>query len=233
MARQTEQICGSLPHLSITPFGVDLDWFPANSAVCQSEQITIGTVKSLKSFYGIDLLIRAFASCRRIVAQSNVELSNRLRLMIVGDGVVRQELEALARDCGIMGVTTFVGAVPHEQVRDYLAKLDVYVAMSRRESFGVAVLEASACGKPVVVSDVGGLPEVVQEGHTGFIVASGDIDALADRLVRLITSPELSMTLGQQGRRFVEDNYDWEDSVQRMIDVYDRVHLHSNASATS
>ena len=92
------------------------------------------------------------------------------------------------------------GPVPHEKVPDILGQLDIYVAASRWESFGVAVLEAAACGLPVVVSDVGGLPEVVEHGITGFVVRREDPGSVADALIRLVSSGELRRRMGDAAR---------------------------------
>ena len=127
-------------------------------------------MKTLAATYGIDLLIQAFST---LVADPLLQadgLAQRLRLLIVGDGPEYATLTSLAQTLGVSAVTTFAGVVPHCDVPAWLNRLDIYVAASRQESFGVAVLEASACGLPVVVSAAGGLPEVVRSGETGFIV---------------------------------------------------------------
>jgi glycosyltransferase involved in cell wall biosynthesis len=97
--------------------------------------------------------------------------------------------------------------------------LDIYVALSRQESFGVAVIEAGAAGRPVVVSNVGGLPEVVRDGETGFIVPPNDPDAAADALERLVRDQLLRRQMGEAGAQHVAKNYSWDASVQTMIKV--------------
>ena len=100
--------------------------------------------------------------------------------------------------------------------------LDISVTFStdNSESFGVAVLEASACGKPVVVANVGGLPEVVENGITGFVVEPKNITELADVLNKLILNPELRIAMGKKGRERVIKKYNWDDSIKQMISVY-------------
>jgi glycosyltransferase involved in cell wall biosynthesis len=206
---------------SITPFGVDTTLFHPRVQPRQSEAITIGTVKTLRPVYGVDTLVRGFALCRRQVAQSGcAELADQLRLKIVGDGSERAALERLASDLKIAAVTQFSGAVPHDRVNEMLHELDIYVAVSRSESFGVAVLEASAAGLPVVVSHVGGLPEVVQHDRTGLIVPPDNPEALAAELSRLVANAALRQKLGDAGRCFVVENYRWEACVSRMIELY-------------
>src|SRR5262249_3117577 len=151
----------------------------------------IGTVKKLEVKYGIDTLIHAFA---KLSAPPHGFLPI---LRLVGEGQQEPELRALATTAGVSARVEFVGAVPHGQVPDQLRQFDVFVAASRldSESFGVAVIEASACELPVVVTRVGGLPEVVRDGETGLIVPKGDIGALANALQQLLDSDSLRMAL--------------------------------------
>ncbi|NQU86186.1 MAG: DNA recombination protein RmuC, partial [Mariniphaga sp.] len=103
---------------------------------------------------------------------------------------------------------------------DYLNLMDIYVAMSRSESFGVAILEASACQLPVVVSNIGGLPEVVQDKITGFIVGSEDVEACADALVSLVKDRNLRNQMGKAGRKFVKEHYEWTYCSKLMLNIY-------------
>ena len=220
MAEQTRSLCGDIERLSITPFGIDVDKF-APQPQQDPNYLTIGTVKKLMPKYGIDILIKAFAQARQAIAKSP-ELEAKLRLLLVGDGFQRQELEALAKKLDVDRVTTFVGAVPHEAVPHYLNQMDVYVAASRldSESFGVAVLEASACELPVVVSDVGGLPEVVTDGVTGYIAPKEDVAATAEAIGKLIASGTERDRLGKAGRKLVLDRYVWSENVDLMYEIY-------------
>ena len=224
MAQQTESLCPDITHLSITPFGIDIEKFRPQPK--QDENyLTIGTVKKLAPKYGIDILIKAFAQARKTAISQSPDLEQKLRLTIVGDGNQRDELESLAQQLKIDHVTNFVGAVLHEQVPDYLNQMDIYVAASRldSESFGVAVLEASACELPVVVSDAGGLPEVVQDQVTGYIAPKENVAATADAIVKLIQSKSDRQRLGAAGRKLVLERYVWQENVDLMRSTYDQI----------
>ncbi len=226
MARQVMRLVpGLLREITVTPFGVDTQRFVPMPRDSADDSITIGTVKSLADKYGIDTLIRAFALLRADRELQARGLSQKLRLLLVGDGPSRAALQRLTIELGVADATRFAGAVAHDAVPEWLNRLDIYVAASRMdsESFGVAVIEASACGVPVVVSDAGGLPEVVDEGHSGFVVERDRPDLLADRLKRLVLDPALRRALGDGGRRLVLERYDWEDCVDRMLECYERV----------
>ena len=97
------------------------------------------------------------------------------------------------------------------------------MALSRKESFGVAILEASSCGIPVITSDVGGLPEVVISNETGILVKSEDISAAATAIKRLILNKEKRKEYGKNGRTYVLKNYDLKSTIKRIVDVYESV----------
>ena len=101
--------------------------------------------------------------------------------------------------------------------------MDIFATLSNSEGFGVGVLEASACGLPVVVSDVGGLCEVVRPGETGLVVSPQDPDAAARALDTLVRDPGLRAKMGAAGRAFVLENFQWSKTVDLMVDVYRRV----------
>ena len=108
-------------------------------------------------------------------------------LVLVGDGPERDTAEHEVDTLGLQKDVRFLGKV--ESVGDVLRGADLFLLPSSTESFGLAALEAMACGLPVVASAVGGIPEVVEEGKTGFLAAVGDVDAMADRALRVLEDP--------------------------------------------
>ena len=221
MSNQTQQFLTSDRHISITPFGVDFSKFDKNR-VKKSDQniITIGTVKTLKHVYGIDLLIQALAKVYNLLQQQNSQLAKKIKFRIVGGGEDLSKLQQLAENLGIGHIITFVGRVEHDVVPQELAQLDIYVALSRQESFGVAVLEAQAMGLPVVVSNVGGLPEVVKQGETGYIVETENPDQAAEMIVKLILDHQLRDNFSINAQNFARQFFSWEACAQNMKKVY-------------
>jgi glycosyltransferase involved in cell wall biosynthesis len=219
MRERTRTLASSSQHISVVPFGIDTGKFMPSPNKKESELLTIGTVKTLAHKYGIDLLIKAFAKLRK---ESSGHLADRLRLLIVGGGPEEASLKTLAKDLNINDVTQFSGPIAHHLVPDYLNQLDIYVALSRleSESFGVAVLEASACALPVVVANVGGLPEVVQHEKTGLIVDKENVDAAMKALKLLVEDELLRRELGKAGRQFTITTYDWNLNVSQLEEVY-------------
>jgi L-malate glycosyltransferase len=219
MAKETSKY--TRKPIEVTPFGVDLERFQpqAVESLFNPGDIVIGTVKTLHEKYGIEYLIRAF----RLVKERLPDLP--LRLLIVGGGPLEQELKALASRLGLDGIARFTGPVPFDQVPCYHNMLDISVSVSvaESESFGVAIVEASACEKPVVVARIGGLPEVVEEGVTGLIVPPRDAEQTAVAIERMLLSPELRTRMGKAGRERVRRLYDWNENVRHMLRIYEDV----------
>lgn len=225
MAEQTRHIAPRLGEIAVTPFGVDTGSFATDSPAptAPDAPIIIGTVKVLREKYGIDTFIDSIALLVGQLRQRAPVLAGRIRARIVGDGPQREELEKRVADLGIGDIVHFVGSVPHEDVPEELRKFDIYMALSREESFGVAIIEAGACGLPVVVSDAGGLPEVVSDGETGFVVPRENPQAAAEVLGRLVLDADLRARMGRAGRDRVVSLYEWKDNVQQMINLYEKV----------
>jgi L-malate glycosyltransferase len=224
MAQQVLRVIGDRrlrSPIAITPFGVDCKQFLAKT-VEGSERSSgrtewvVGTVKTLAPKYGIDTLIRAFSQIPERLGNYPV------RLLIAGGGPQENELKMLVHELGVERRVVFLGQIEHEKVPDALRRMDIYVAASRldSESFGVAVVEASACGLPVVVSRVGGLPEVVVDGQTGLIVEKDAPEQLAQALRRLLEAPVEAERMGRRGREWVLENFEWQSCVARMDKVY-------------
>jgi glycosyltransferase involved in cell wall biosynthesis len=202
----------------VTPFGIDSQKFRKDNFHNKNEkQITIGTIKTLAPIYGINYLIEAFSILK--IKRPNFNL----KLVIVGDGPIREDLMRFAKEKSVSEQTTFIGKIIHDKVPEYLNSFDIFIALSIEESFGVAIIEASACQLPVIVSNVGGLPEVVLNGESGFLVRSKDAEDAAEKMILLVDDIKLREKMGRKGREFVIQNYNWDNSVSQMIKIYDEI----------
>ena len=208
-------------NIIVTPFGIQIHKFYPQKvqSLFNSDQLVIGTIKTLEKKYGIEYLIRAF----RIVRNRRPHIA--LKLLIVGRGSLTEYLKSSVIELGLNEDTIFTGFVNHNDVEIYHNMLDigVYASTEDSESFGVSVLESSACGKPVIVSKVGGLPEVVEHGKTGFIVDKKNPLSIADALISLIEDKTLRDSMGKNGIEKVKKEYDWNESVNKMISVYKNI----------
>ncbi len=196
----------------IIPFGIDTNTF--NCTTRQNKTYTIGTVKALEEVYGIDILLRVYAQYREISSVSS-------QLKIFGKGNQLADLKKLASELSIQDVVSFEGFIPHDNIKSAYEKLDVYCAFSRRESFGVAVLEAQSTELPVLCSNIGGLPEVCDPA-SGALFSLDQFSEAANHL-KTLENEEIRIEKGKQARQFVCDNYDWSKSVEKMIAVYDKL----------
>lgn len=198
----------------ITPFGVDTDLFSPIENRREEDAFEIGIAKVLKEKYGIEYLIKAFN-----IFQKEKKYSNS-RLHIIGDGELEKELKALAFNNPKI---KFHGRIQNSNLPEYLNKWDVYVIPSIIESFGVSAVEASSCALPVIVSNVGGLPEVIVDKVTGIVVEKCDPYAIAEGLKVLYNDKQLRLSMGQQGRKRVLEHYSWNDNVLTMLEVYNEM----------
>jgi len=129
----------------------------------------------------------------------------RARLVMVGDGPDRPNVERQAAEDGLADVVDFVGE--QRDVVSWLSSADLFLLPSSQESFGLAALEAMACEVPVVASSVGGLPEVIADGSTGFVCDVDDVDGMADRGVSLLTEPALRQRVGHAAAADVQRRF--------------------------
>lgn len=206
-------------NILITPFGVDINVFkPVNIRLSNGkDDIVIGIVKSLEPVYGIEFLVKAFAILK-------TKLPNiSLKLLIVGDGSLRKRLEELVINLKIEETVYFTGRISYDDIYKYHNMIDIDVYPSESESFGVAVIESGACEKPVIVSNVGGLPEVVEDGKTGFVVEYGDVNAIVKALEKLVLDKRLCQTMGKNARERIMKLYDWNNNVNQMIEIYENI----------
>jgi N-acetyl-alpha-D-glucosaminyl L-malate synthase BshA len=145
----------------------------------------------------------------------------KARLVMVGDGSERTNCIHRARCLGIADECLFVGKQPN--IVDYLCASDVLLLPSEQESFGLAALEAMACELPVIASNVGGLPEVVTDGETGFLSPVGDVDKMADDVVRLVDDRKFRRQMGRAARASAIERYSTHKVIPQYIEFYERI----------
>ncbi len=140
---------------------------------------------------------------------------------MVGDGSERTNAEHRARCLGIYEHCSFVGKQP--RIVDYLSACDVLLLPSEQESFGLAALEAMACEVPVIASHVGGLPEVVTDGETGFLSPVGDVAKMSVDAARLLVDHKQRREMGQRARESAITHYRTDVVIPQYIEFYDQV----------
>jgi len=142
------------------------------------------------------------------------------RLLLVGDGELRMELESLVSELGIGQAVEFLGARPHDEIPGWMRQADVLVHCSEHEGLPMVIMEAFGCGLPVVAAGVGGIPDLVREGETGYLLDTGDDVGFARKLIKLLSQPELAARLGANARAFAETHLAKERVLERVEAVY-------------
>lgn len=217
MAEETKKYTHQ--EVKVTPFGIDIKEFCPRQVESPfaPDDIVIGTVKSLEKKYGVEYLIKAF----KILKEKYSELP--LKLLIVGGGSQTEYLKNLTKELNLSDDTIFTGHINYSDVPRFQNILDISVSLSteQSESFSVATLEACACEKPVVVSNVGGLPEIVEDNVTGLIVKKENPDEAAKAIEKLILDKELRMVMGKKGRERVNKYYNLNDNSVQMLKIYE------------
>jgi glycosyltransferase involved in cell wall biosynthesis len=174
----------------------------------------VGVLDRAHHFKGAGNLIRAFAA-----------LKNRdAMLMLVGDGDLKEQFMQQAAGLGIAERTRFVGKVSNSDLPDYYAAADLAVLPSSPpESFGMVLIEAMACGKPVIASNLPGVRAVVSNNVDGLLLQPGNIPELTDKIDQLLRDPERRREMGMRGRQKVEAKYAWSVIIPNLTQVYEEV----------
>ncbi|HMF56057.1 MAG TPA: N-acetyl-alpha-D-glucosaminyl L-malate synthase BshA [Pyrinomonadaceae bacterium] len=145
----------------------------------------------------------------------------KARLVMVGDGSERVNAEHRARCLNIYDNCVFVGKQPN--IAEYLSAADVLLLPSEQESFGLAALEAMACEVPVIASRVGGLPEVVTDGETGYLSEVGDVEKMGEDAARLLADEDLRREMGARARESAVSRYNTDIIIPQYIKFYERI----------
>ena len=199
--------------------GVDLERFRASAAHATGSpwgagDIVIGTVARVQDIKNHKGLVQAFQLLRAMLPAQR----ERLRLSILGDGPLLAQLKAQVTEAGLDEVVWLPGA--RTDIASLLHSFTIFTLPSLAEGTPVSLLEAMACGLPVVASNVGGIPEVVTDGEHGTLVAV-DTQALADGLARYVQDPMLRERHGQAARRRIEQKYSMDAMLAAYLTLYD------------
>jgi glycosyltransferase involved in cell wall biosynthesis len=161
---------------------------------------------------GIAILLKAAAIARKEIPD--------LQVVIAGDGFQREELEQLSRSLSIADISCFLGWVANKNLPEFYRAAAISVIPSLEEGFGIPAAEAMGCELPVIASDAGGLPEVVDDGVTGFIVPKGEVEALAEKIIVLLKDNELRARMGKAGREKAVNLFSWDNTAQELDILY-------------
>lgn len=182
----------------------------SKSGISTEDKIII-SVARLTPVKGIDNLIRATSLL--------VEKIPGIRLIVIGDGAQREELEKLVYHLHLDKRVQLLGFLPHQQIPEYLCMADVFVLPSIHEGLGISLIEAMACGVPVIGSRVDGITDIIDAEKNGILVAPGDVKALADGIVRLLCNKNLRDNFINEGFKKVVERFLWDSILQQIEEI--------------
>jgi glycosyltransferase involved in cell wall biosynthesis len=199
-----------IQHISL---GVPTEQFEPVSPDKTGSVTNIALVSSFHPWHGVATLLDAFKSA--------LQCDVSAKLILIGDGVTRADNQRQAEELGISEHVEFTGWLPLDEVAERLKTVDIAVApYDRLKNFHfdpVKILEYMAMGLPVIASDQGEVPTMLDQGRCGILVPPGEFEPLANEIARLSKDPELRHDLGKAARRRVEEHYDWSVTVQQVI----------------
>ena len=204
--------------IEVIPNFIDTDAWRPGKEPCHRSSLAPGGEK-------IVMHISNFRPVKRV--EDVVEVFARIvekvdaRLVLVGDGPERPRALDRAEELGVRPRVLFLGK--HASVDELLACADLFLLPSENESFGLAALEAMACGAPVVASNTGGLPEVVTHGETGYLFAPGDVANMAAGGIEILTDPARARAFSEAGRRVAIERFSATSVVPMYERLYERV----------
>ena len=204
-------------HILVIPCGVDTAIFrpldPVPTDAAQSPFIVC--VARHEPVKNLGLLLDACGTLRN--------RGVHFRCVMIGDGAVHDELAEIRARLNLEAVVEMIGAAERATVLTWLQQASVAVLSSHNEGMPVSLMEAGACGVPVVATRVGGIPELIEDGVTGILTAPGDAAAFADALGRLVENPRLRTSMGQAARRRIAAKFSLASQVDSLLAMWSRI----------
>lgn len=203
-------------NITVIPFGIDLEIFKPFEVkkIFDEDTLVLGAVKSLSYKYGNDTVIKAF----KIIKEKFP--NKKLKLLLIGDGILRDKMEKLVTELNLNEDVRFMGMIPHSEISKYHNMIDIHIYPSVWESFGVSNLEAAACEKPQIASNIGGFKEILRNNVDAFLVNPYSPEEVAEKTILLIENSELRNKMGKNARENVIMNFNWKQNVEKMINQY-------------
>jgi glycosyltransferase involved in cell wall biosynthesis len=179
------------------------------------DHFVFGKIARLFHLKGHKYCLKAFA---RVARQHD-----HVRLLLVGNGILREDLEAMCRELGIEDRVVFAGLVPYREIPDTIGAMDALVHTSLREGLARVIPQAQAAGRPVISYDVDGAPEAIDHRETGMLAPPKSMSPLVDSMLDVVEDEALRSRLIEKGREWVTPRYHWEHMVSEIKSSYERL----------
>lgn len=198
--------------VDLNRFNLELDGGWVQGKLGVGKKPIVLTVRALVPKNGVEYLIMsALEVCKRCP---------EIVFLIVGEGPLRLALEKLVNDMGLSKNVIFLSKASYDDLPYYYSACDVFVIPSIMEAFGLVTVEAMACGKPVIGTSVGGIPDTIEDGKNGFLVPPRDPQSLAEKIILLLENQDLSKEMGVAGREMAEKKFDINKRISRIMEIY-------------
>jgi len=215
LQEKTNQSFGQDLRIDVIPNFVDTDYYKREEC--------LPLVKRLKSHGEAVLMhtsnfraVKRVQDCVRILYEVRKKMP--ARLVLIGDGPERSDTERLCRELGVIEYVTFLGK--QSALPELLSSADIFLLPSQQESFGLSALEAMSCGVPVIGTNIGGLPEVVEHGESGYVAELGDIDRMARYCTELLSSPKKLAAFRERARLRAVEKF----NIHQVVPMYEKLY---------
>lgn len=201
--------------ITVIPNGIDLQLFKKtlNDSNPKNKLLFVSVLDKYHSFKGIDYLLEAVKIAKKSI--SDIELD------IIGEGELKQFYQKKSQKLQIQNNVNFIGEVSHTDLVNHYNNASVFILPSTEiEGFGIVLLEAMACALPVIATDIVGTKNDIQKYNSGIIVKPKDSQLLAKAIVELLNNKQKAKQMGDNGRKLVEENYDWDKIAKQIKQLY-------------
>jgi len=198
--------------VDVKRFNLGVSGFPVREMLGLGKKPVIFILGAHEPHKGIKYLIKAIPTVLKDVPNAF--------FLIGGDGSLRSSHEVLVKELGVSENVIFTGYIPLEETPQFYAACDIFVVPSVVEAFGLVTIEAMACGKPVIGTNVGGIPDIIEDGVNGYLVKTKDFGALAEKILILLKDSDLREKMGKAGRETVEKKFNIKYRAEKIIKLY-------------
>ena len=206
--------------ITVIPWGIDLELFNPKrlkpdiiDRLNWQDKRVIITTRTLSALYGIHFLIMALPSI--------IEEEPNVRLLIIGSGPQEEELKELVSGLELDDYVHFGGQVPNGQLAYYLNSAEIYISTSKSDGSSLSLLEAMACGLPLVVSDVPAICEWVQDGSNGYIVPRNKVKPISEKILILLKNKDTALKMGELNLNIANEKADWNKNFLKLEKIYE------------
>jgi glycosyltransferase involved in cell wall biosynthesis len=220
-------------NIAVVPMGVNPRFLSATrgrntqgsvSVTGQKRIVYAGRLIDLK---GVDYLIQALPAVLKVFPET--------KLFVIGSGPMKDDLVTLSNRLNLADKVTYIDSVSQEKLLEFYVSADLFVLPSivnqkgETEGLGIVLLEAMACGLPVIGSDVGGIPDIIKDGKTGLLARQKEPESLAEKITKIFSDAPLRRKLVENGYQMVEKNFSWDTISEKFIEIYREVLSRSGA----